>query len=161
MAGRPAKPSALKAIEGNRGKRSGNANEPEPDLLNDLEPPAHLPEASAAVWRELAFMLRKLQVLTVADRVAFEMLCDAVADYRAARAERRGRFITTSPKSGADMLDQYLVAQGMAGKRAEGLMAKFGMDPVSRSRVMVDPQGDLFGNAAADKPSGAARFFKT
>jgi hypothetical protein len=37
-------------------------------------------------------------------------------------------------------------------------MAKFGMDPASRSRVMVEPQGDLFGKDAPAQ--GAARFFQ-
>ena len=158
--GRPAKPSALKAIEGNKGKRAGNTNEPEFDLLSDLDPPAHLAERSAAVWRELAWMLRKAHVLTVADKVAFELLCDAIADYRFVREKRGDGFITQSPKTGAEMLDQLLVAQQMLAKRAEGFMAKFGMDPASRSKVMVDPQMDLFGKPA-DKPSGPARFFKT
>lgn len=155
---RPAKPTALKAIEGNRGKRGKNEHEPEFDLLSDLEPPAHLPERSAAVWRELAWMLRKAQVLTVADKIAFELTCDAVADYREARKRRGDNFITTSPKTGAEMLDQMLVAQQMLCKRAEGLLAKFGMDPASRSKVMVDPQMDLFGKPAATAAS-TSRFF--
>ena len=157
--GRTAKPTALKAIEGNRGKRGKANNEPEFDLLNDMEPPVHLAERSAAVWRELAWMLRKAHVLTVADKVAFEMLCDAVADYRFVREKRGDGFITHSPKTGAEMLDQMLVAQQMLAKRAEGFMAKFGMDPASRTRVMVDPQMDLFGGQSAPKPSGTERFF--
>ena len=158
--GRPSKPTALKAIEGNRGKRGANEKEPEFDLLSDLEPPAHLGERSAAVWRELAWMLRKAHVLTVADKVAFELLCDAVADYRFVRAKRGDDFVTHSPKTGAEMLDQLLVAQQMLSKRAEGFMAKFGMDPASRSKVMVDPQLDLFGKPAGNSP-GTSRFFKT
>jgi P27 family predicted phage terminase small subunit len=156
--GRPAKPTALKAIEGNRGKRGANQNEPEFDLLSDLEPPAHLAERSAAVWRELAWMLRKAQVLTVADKVAFELLCDSIADYRFVRSERGDSFVTKSPKTGAEMLDQLLVAQQMLAKRAEGFMSKFGMDPASRSKVMVDPQGDLFGKPAG-QAAGTSRFF--
>jgi P27 family predicted phage terminase small subunit len=156
--GRTRKPSALKAIEGNPGHRAPNNKEPEFDLLSDLEPPSHLADRSAAVWRELAWMLRKAQVLTVADKVAFELLCDAIADYRYVREQRGDGFITTSPKTGAEMLDQLLVAQQMLAKRAEGFMAKFGMDPASRSKVMVDPQLGLFGDTPA-KPAGTARFF--
>ena len=36
-------------------------------MLSDLTPPAHLADRSAAVWNELAPMLRRLQVLTEAD----------------------------------------------------------------------------------------------
>ncbi len=157
MAGRTPKPTALHAVAGNPGKRARNQNEPEPDLLSDLNPPAHLPEASAAVWRELAWMLRKAKILTVADVIAFEMLCDAVADYRAVRAKRGNCFVTHSPKTGSEMLDQHLVAQNMLAKRADGLMGKFGMTPADRSKVMIDPQLGLFGDAP---PAGTSRFFK-
>ena len=154
---RPRKPTALKLVTGTDRADRANGNEPEPQLLNDLTPPAHLGERSAAVWNELAPMLRRIQVLTEADVVAFEMLCDAVADYRLARVTRGDKMVTYSHK-GSQMLDQWLVAQQACGKRAEVLMGRFGMDPVSRSKVMVDPQGDLFGGG--QQQAGSARFFK-
>jgi P27 family predicted phage terminase small subunit len=132
-----------------------NSNEPEPQLLQDLSPPKHLAERSAAVWNELAPMLRRIQVLTEADTVAFEMLCDAVADYRLAREKRGDKFVAYSHK-GSQMLDQLLVAQQSCGKRAEVLMARFGLDPASRARIMVTPQGDLFHGGA----TGTDRFFR-
>ena len=152
-AGRPRKPSALKLVAGNPGKRVVNGGEPEPMLLTDLTPPPHLSERSADVWKQLAPMLRRLQVLTEADVISLEMLCDAVADYRFAREKRGDSFVVTSSK-GSQMVSQWLVAQQMSSKRAEGFMGKFGMDPVSRSKVMVEPQGDLFTPAA-----GPGRFF--
>lgn len=153
---RPRKPASLKLVQGTARPHRENGNEPEPALLNDLTPPAHLDERSAAVWNQLAPMLRRMQVLTEADVLAFEMLCNAVADYRLAREQSGEKFVVHSHK-GSQMLNQWLVAQQACGKRAESFMAKFGMDPASRSRVMVNPQGDLFG--ASDKPSGTGRFF--
>lgn len=159
MAGRPSKPSALKAIEGNRGKRAGNDAEPEFGLVGDLEPPWHLDDGAQQVWRELAFMLRKAQVLTVADKVALELLCNTIADIRLVRARRGDEFVIKSPKTGSEMLSQHLVAEQMLVKRAEALLAKFGMDPASRSKVMVNPQMGLFGDGP-DASSGTGRFFK-
>lgn len=155
---RPAKPSALKAIQGTLRADRANGAEPEPMLLNDLTPPPGLSERSAAVWREVAPMLRQIQVLTVADRIALELLCDAVADYRLAREKCGDDFVAISAR-GSEMLSQWLVAKLSASKRAEGLMSRFGMDPVSRSRLMINPQGDLFGSDAQAQPKGAARFF--
>lgn len=151
---RPRKPSALKLVQGTARADRTNGQEPEPMLLNDLTPPEHLGERSAAVWRDVAPMLRELQLLTVADRIALEMLCDAVADYRVAREARADEFVATSHK-GSQMLSQWLVAQLACGKRAETLMGRFGMDPVSRSRVMINPQGDLF----TAPTTGTGRFF--
>lgn len=154
MAGRPRKPTALKVVGGTDRADRRNGGEPEPMLLNDLAPPAHLAERSAVVWREVAPMLRRLQVLTEADVIALEMLCDAVADYRLARATLGDDFVTQSAK-GSEMISQWLVAKQMSSKRAEAFMGKFGMDPASRSRVMVNPQPGLF-----DQPDGPGRFFK-
>ena len=121
-------------------------------LLNDLEPPSRLSAASAAVWREVAPMLRRVQVLTELDVISLEMLCDAVADYRYARTKRGDDFVVHSAK-GSEMISQWMVAAQMASKRAEGFMGKFGMDPASRTRLMIQPQPDLFdtGNAGADR----------
>ncbi|MEY2654281.1 MAG: hypothetical protein RLZZ524_1309 [Pseudomonadota bacterium] len=151
---RPRKPSALKLVTGTERADRRNGNEPEPMLLNDLEPPAHLQPASASVWRDLAPKLRRAQVLTEMDVLALEVLCDYVADYRQARRERAGSLVVLSSK-GSQMLDQLLIAEQACAKRAEVLMSRFGMDPVSRSRVMVEPQGDLFGQA-----DNKGRFFK-
>ena len=152
---RPRKPTSLKLVTGTDRADRRNGGEPEPQLLEDLTPPAHLSERSAAVWTELAPMLRRIQLLTEADTIALEMLCDAVADYRLARTTRGDDMVTYSHK-GSQMLDQWLVAQQACGKRAETLMGRFGMDPVSRSRVMINPQSDLF-----DAPAtGTGRFFK-
>lgn len=150
---RPRKPTALKLVEGTDRADRRNGNEPEPMLLNDLTPPAHLAPRSAEVWKQIAPMLRRLQVLTEADVIALEMLCDSVADYRLARAELGDDFVRHTDKGG-QMVSQWLVAKQMSSKRAEAFMSKFGMDPVSRSKVMVDPQTDLF-----DKPNGIGRFF--
>ena len=155
MRGRPPKPSNLKLVTGNPGKRALNRNEPETELLADLDPPAHLDDSSQAVWRELAPMLRRLQVLTVADVLALEILCNAVADYRYARAQGGATPVVLSEK-GSQMLSQWKVVEQMSSKRAEGFMSKFGMDPVSRTRIMVVPQCDLFGRDGKDDPG---RFF--
>ena len=155
---RPRTPTALKVVGGTNRPDRANHLEPEPRLLalDELDPPAHLDPRSAAVWDELAPMLRRLQVLTEADLIAFEMLCDAVADYRYARIVRGDEFVLISPRTGAEMISQWFLSASIASKRAEAFMSKFGMDPVSRSRVMVQPQGDLFGNQA---PAGTSRFF--
>lgn len=163
--GRPAKPSHLKVIAGTDRADRRNANEPEPDHLVDLTPPTHLHPRSAAVWQEVAPMLRRVGLLTVVDVIALELLCDAVADYRLARGVRGDDLVAKSAKTGSDMLSQWMIAQLSAGKRAESMMTRFGMDPLSRSRVMVNPQGDLFGAAGASaaagatKPAGPDRFF--
>ena len=160
-AGRPAKPTALKLIEGNKGKRGANMAEPEFDLVDNLEPPWRLDDNAQEVWREIAPVLCKGKVLTVADLIALELLCNTIADIRRVRALRGDTFVTKSPRTGAEMLDQHLVAEQMLIKRAESFLAKFGMDPSSRSRLPVDSgQLGLFGNEGGGQATGTGRFFK-
>ena len=156
MSGRPRKPTGLKLVEGNAGKRGVNAGEPEPMLLNDLAPSKRMEPRSKAVWLEIAPMLRSMQVLTIADVMALEMLCDSIADYRYSRQQRGDDFVVTSAK-GSEMISQWLVAQQMSARRADTMMSSFGMTPAARSKLMINPQGDLFAPAA---DTGPARFFK-
>ena len=185
---RPRKPTELKLLEGNKGKRAQNSQEPQPDFLNDLEPPAWLPDDAKAIWRELAFRLRATKVLTILDVPALEKMCVAIATWRRAtlaahgvelidkadekeakrEPEKAARAIgfTAEQKSAADpekgqaeasakraggALNPWLIVQSMAFKQATALMREFGMTPAARSRVMVDPQLGLFGNAGEKK----------
>jgi P27 family predicted phage terminase small subunit len=158
MAGRPPKPSAVKRLEGNPGKRALPANEPEPDLLNDLTPPKDLPDEARAVWNELAPALRRAQLLTTLDRLALEQLCVAAAQHRiATRNIGDDRLIMKNAETGSLSPSPWVIIQSMAFKRAKALMDSFGMTPAARTRVAVEPQADLFGHAPAD--TGTARFF--
>lgn len=153
MSGRPPKPSALKLIEGNRGKRSLPSNEPDPAYLNDLTPPDHLPPGAAAVWSDLAPRLRAAMLLTELDTLALEWLCIAAAQHRRATAELEiddGDYIKKNSPS------PWLIIQSMAFKRAKVLCDAFGMSPAARARVVVNPQGALF---PSDQQNGADRFF--
>lgn len=142
--GRPPKPSALKLLQGNAGKRATNRQEPDAAYLEDLTPPAHLSEGAAAVWTELAAPLRAARVLTELDTVALEFTCNAIATYRQATAAADGKPLAKSPETGAVALSPWMIVQSMAFKQASKMLTDFGMTPAARSRVMIQPQGDLF-----------------
>lgn len=158
MKGRTPKPTNLKLVQGNPGKRAINKNEPDPDLLNDLSPPSWLPAHARAVWLELAPKLRAARVLTVIDIEAFAMGCVSIADFRIA-----------SQKAGADLIKARLVENqegdvveageqinpwklvaSMSLKQCHKIFEQFGMTPAARTRIAVQLQGDLFGNEPKD-----------
>jgi P27 family predicted phage terminase small subunit len=153
---RPRKPTALKLVEGNRGKRAVNAKEPEPNLLQDLEPPARLPDTVKVVWRELAPKLRRAMVLTELDTDLLEMTCASIANYRlSVEKTAEGKLMQKNAETGAISMSPWLIIQSMTFKQGMAALREWGATPAARSRVMVDPQQDLF-SATADGPG---RFF--
>ncbi len=161
MSGRPPKPTALKVIEGNRGKRAAPRNEPDPVYLNDLTPPAHLPPDAAAIWVDLAPRLRQALLLTELDTLALEWLCVAAAQHRKA-TEQTGadRMIVRNAETGSLSPSPWLIVQSMAFKRAKALCDAFGMTPAARARVVVNPQDDLFQPSNANAAASPGRFFQ-
>lgn len=138
------KPTQLKLVEGNKGKRALNNFEPDPDYLNDLRAPDYLPDQAKEVWNDLAPKLRRAKLLTVLDVDAVCQLCVGIAQYRIATQELNFDFVRNGEKG--QSLNQMMVAQSMAFKQANAIMQQFGMTPAARSRVIVNSQGDLFGN---------------
>ena len=74
--GRKPKPSALKRLEGNPGKRPLNELEPIPPVTGLTCPKHLLPEAKKE-WKRLAPILMGMGLLTAADAVPFEGYCTA------------------------------------------------------------------------------------
>lgn len=137
---RPPKPTELKLLEGNRGKRALSKGEPQPDFLNELAPPAWLPADAAAVWSELAFRLRASKVLTVLDVTALEKMCVAIATYRRA----------TLAASGMELIEK---SGETAGEKGKSEKARRPIGFVGMAKGGDVPQGD----AAEDVQKGDAK----
>lgn len=56
----------------------------------------------------------------------------------------------------AATLNQWMVAQSMAFKQAMAVFQQFGMSPAARTRIAVQPQGDLF---AGNGKEAASTYF--
>lgn len=90
------KPTALKLVEGNPGKRALPAHEPKPDGLFRKDAvrlcPKNLEGSARHWWRHYFRLLAGLRVLTEADLTALEKLASATAE--------RVRYEETLSKSG-------------------------------------------------------------
>ena len=82
--GRKPRPTHLKILEGNPGKRSLTKNEPKPRPVNPTQPDWLLREAKAE-WRRVVPELERMGLLTTVDRAALATYCQAWA-----RLPRRG-----------------------------------------------------------------------
>ena len=74
--GRKPKPTALKVLEGNPGKRPLNDHEPIPPK-GELKCPSWLLPEAKKEWKRLASSLEAMGVLTMADLTAFAGYCQA------------------------------------------------------------------------------------
>lgn len=155
---RPPKPTHLKAVAGNPGRRKLKKNEPTPEA-GIPRCPANLSTTAKRIWRRIAPELEKMGVLKLSDGLALEMLCDAYAEYRDARdiVEKNEPTYVSLTKNGLMHRTRPEVAIASdAYRRVKTMMTEFGLTPSSRSRVSgVDGQGKQADPWAEFNPSRA------
>lgn len=74
------KPTAIKRLEGNPGKRPLNESEPVYSQ-GEVEPPEHLDQIARKEWERLYPELEGNGLLTKADVAVFAAYCEAVAEW--------------------------------------------------------------------------------
>lgn len=84
MAGRKPKPTAVKKLEGNPGKRKLNTKEPVPAKGMPDCPEWLLPEAKKE-WERLADLMNQMGILTEVDMAAFAAYCQSYARWKEAQ----------------------------------------------------------------------------
>lgn len=135
--GRKPKPTALKVLEGNPGKRQLNKNEPKPNTKLP-KCPDWLEEEAKAEWKRLAKNLNELGILTELDANTFASYCQAYARWREAEEfiTLHGSIVKT--KSGYwQQVPQVAIAHSNQ-KIMMQAAAEFGLTPSSRSRIIAN-----------------------
>ena len=147
--GRRPKPTALKVLQGNPGKRKLNEQEPKPPQ-GDVKPPEGLSKVALIVWERLAPIALAMGTLTTADTSAFGTLCELEATRRLASAEKDrdgfSPFLLTTMVDSAGNEHQNIKPHPAIQLERNTAMAlrpyyeKFGLEPVGRSRIAVPKQ---------------------
>jgi len=144
--GRPRKPTHLKIVEGNPGKRPLNQNEPKPKpLLPSC--PNWLNKDAKAMWRRLAKKLNDLGLLTEIDGEAFTAACQSYGVWveceKILIEKGRVMVIERVNKSG-DSIGEYeqqrpeVSIGNTALKNFKGFCSEFGLSPSARSGIQVN-----------------------
>ena len=135
------KPTALKILNGNPGKRRLNANEPKAEItIPDC--PEHLNEIARAEWNRITPELASAGLLTRLDRAAIALYCQTWAIWVEAedKVRKRGRVIVT--KSGYPVLNPQHTIATKAANDCKTFAIEFGLTPSSRSRIDIDSSTD-------------------
>ena len=139
MRGRKPKPTAVKRLAGNPGKRPLNDREPQ------FEAPARMPSApdylgdtAVAVWRELGRMLLTAGLYTVVDKYALAMFCAAAGRWIDAERKIQETAIVLLSKDGkTPYQNPYLSIANRAWDQMRQMFGEFGLTPAERSRLKV------------------------
>jgi len=146
--GRKAKPTTLKLIDGNPGKRPINKKEPKCNTI--ARRPTWISRMAKAVWREYGPEMEKMGLLSKVDEPLFAAFCTAVAEFRWCEEylKENGRLIET-PKG-------FLQTSPVVSQRKQALElvrqfgSEFGLSPSSRSKIITPDSklptiGNVFG----------------
>ena len=137
MAGRRPKPTALKELAGNPGKRAMNRNEPKFSGLPTCPP--HLDKAAKTEWKRISKELSAVGLLTAVDRAALAAYCQCWSRWVAAEESiRETSLVVKSAKSGYPIQNPFVAIANTALDLMKKFLTEFGLTPASRSRLSVD-----------------------
>jgi P27 family predicted phage terminase small subunit len=138
MRGRKPKPSHLKVVSGNAGKRALNSREPRPAIAAP-SPPAVLRGEARREWRRVVPMLEAIGVLAEIDRAALAAYCQSWGRWLKAERELAREGMTFETDKGNHVQHPLVGIARRAMADVVRYSAEFGMTPSARSRVQADP----------------------
>ena len=144
--GPPPKPTKLKLLAGNPGKRPLNHREPQPRRTAP-RCPTWLGMEARAVWKRMVPELRRMGVLTVIDGEALAAFCQTYARWRRAEAflEKHGDVYPLRDENGRvrymQQFPQVAIARSLL-LVLKTFYQEFGMTPSARTRIEIEPGVD-------------------
>lgn len=135
--GRKPKPTALKLLDGNPGKRPIAPDEPRPIVEAPLCP-EHLTAEARTEWDRIVPQLLKLGLLTQVDAVSLAAYCVLYARWcDAERKVTEGGMVVES--YGQTLPNPHLSIANNTLKLLHSFASEFGLTPASRTKVRAQP----------------------
>ena len=155
--GRKPKPSHLKAVQGNPGKRAVNQDEPQAESLTQTpEPPEWLSDLGQAAWLKLAPWLVGSKILTASDLHNLEAFCAAYSRWRLSEIDIAKNGLTVETPMGGIAKNPACTVANESLKQMSVFGSALGLDPSSRARLAVPGAKDA-ANPFAELLKGAQR----
>lgn len=146
------KPTRLKILEGNPGKRRLNLSEPKPPE-GIPEMPEHLDDEAQREWNRISAALNSLGLLTTVDRAALAAYCVAWSMWVRAEKEMQQHSIVDMSQGVPRLSPWWSVAKDSLD-RMRAFLIEFGLSPASRSRIVGSAKIET------DSTQGVKRFLK-
>lgn len=136
MRGRKPKPTRLKLIDGNPGKRPINGREPQPPSAQPTCP-AHLNPSAKAEWKRLARDLNRIGLLTLIDRAALAAYCQSYGRWVEAERKLKETPLLLKTPAGYVQHSPWLTIANKERELMAKYMAELGLTPSARSRLAI------------------------
>jgi P27 family predicted phage terminase small subunit len=145
--GRTPKPTKLKVLQGNPGKRALNKREPEPNAAENLKCPSWINKYGCREWNRIIPELKRLGLLTKIDVGALEMSCDAYGKWveLSIWLKKNSNTFTLTDNNGNIRCIQQVPQVSMAKQACDSyrkFCTEFGLTPASRSRIQLETKED-------------------
>lgn len=131
------KPTVLKQLAGNPGKRPLNGEEPQ---IASGAPtcPRHLSAAARREWKRVVHILADAGVVTQVDRAILSLYCQAYGRWVDAENALAKGDLTEETPNGMVVQSAYLQIATKAMENVKRFAEQLGMTPASRSRIHVE-----------------------
>lgn len=145
MRGRKPKPTTLKLLTGNPGKRRINRREPKPpkptDGFDTVPSELRTDVVGSKEWTRLAPMLRAARQITEAERTSLIALCQQWSRYLEANGKVGELGMVVKAPSGYPITNPYLSIANKALQQCGRLWVELGLTPSARSRISSAAEG--------------------
>lgn len=138
--GRPPKPTNLKILQGNPGKRPLNMNEPKFQEVDAAKMPPYLNKFAKKEWKRIAPLLKKVKLLTEADITALAAYCQAYHRWLEAEKLLRIHGYTEETDKGNTIQRPEVTIANKAMELMLKFGKEFGLTPSSRSSLHVEQE---------------------
>lgn len=141
----PAKPDALKELEGNPGKRPiGESPKPKTGAPN---PPHWLKAEALAEWGRIVPELAAINLLSVVDRAALTAYVTSWATFAECAQDIEERGVMVNGRDGTPVKNPSVAMQRDALAQIKSWCVEFGLTPSSRAKMQLPSEG---GGSGAD-----------
>lgn len=154
--GRAPKPTALKLVQGNPGRRPVESKGEARLAFVAPHRPAHLSPEAAAEWDRILPMLLKYQLVSEIDSASLALYCQSYGRWVEAEGklaevrQRGGDGLLMKAPSGYPIQNPYLAIANRAMEDCHRYLQQFGLSPSARTRVVPSGQLDLFRDGEAE-----------
>ncbi len=156
MPGPPKKPTALKVIQGNPGKKPLPKGEPKPRPVAP-NVPEYLGDCGLAKWSELVGGLEYMGVMTEVDGDVLGVYCHAFERWMDAEDHLRAEGKTTFNAAGSPILSPWVTERNQAIADMKKFGQELGIGPAARTRIDVKQQEEKAEDVAASILNVTAR----